>query len=354
MGFLDFLSSVFLKKEPSPSTFVKRQQQAPLQYPNNNQSRHSDMYAYQNQNTNEMNAYQLNWTYEEPKQHQQPPQNGQHYYEQNPNDQTPYFQYLPSYYDPEPPIPSAEPSRCNACPQIAARIQQLEDRIQTSWQNNRELWKQLNQIQKEKIQMEASVNKESLNPYRIVKNDRLKRVTLPFCSSADIPDDIKNDPRSWDDNYANQPNVTSVRIPSKPDMSHPKKSGVHPLNNNSKPPQNMPNNPVQKPQNYYKPPHVIWDNQRKLWMDVNNPRADFAEPSQQQFLALLATQAAEKKWNEFVQRTSSGTQSVEPNCSNQMTGQFPPTPMASMSSNSRFNYEVDASHTFQSHYSEDV
>lgn len=56
---------------------------------------------------------------------------------------------------------------------------------------------------------------EKYNPYRMMANNEwtncsMVRVTLPFCSSSDIPEEIKNDPRSWDDsNFAQSNNRPS-------------------------------------------------------------------------------------------------------------------------------------------------
>jgi hypothetical protein len=48
------------------------------------------------------------------------------------------------------------------------------------------------------------------NPFRMMANQNMVRVTLPFCSSSDIPEEIKNDPRSWDDsNFAQSNNRPS-------------------------------------------------------------------------------------------------------------------------------------------------
>jgi hypothetical protein len=126
----------------------------------------------------------------------------------------------------------------------------------------------------------------------------LQRFEYPICSSAAIPGDMKTDPRSWHDNFANQ--QQSVAPVQKP--KSPRKSRVNPPPNS--PDNNLADNKEQqsaKPGSFQNS-QIIWDpnadNQRGgrgLWMDLNNPRADFAEPSQQFLLALLAKEAAKQE-----------------------------------------------------------
>jgi hypothetical protein len=310
MGLLSmirsFLSMILLNpEEPKPSTDPEMQTH-PQNFPNNTKyqvSSHpeTDMPAYQYPNS--WNDQTYGYQQQQNPQHsfgQQQNQYRNECYQSSPSSPSPPVQFVPPNYVPQQPVPNM----CNGCPKLLSRIQQLEKRIEeleqriedstlktlsdpvsTAYHDVSDFGFGVHPVAtpfhyQEPEKSTGEINPSCLiwtppepviveNPNWIEKNAPggipLQRFEYPICSSAAIPDDMKTDPRSWHDNFANQQQSVA---------------------------------PVQKPKNS----QIIWDpnadNQRGgrgLWMDLNNPRADFAEPSQQFLLALLAKEAAKQE-----------------------------------------------------------
>jgi hypothetical protein len=85
-------------------------------------------------------------------------------------------------------------------------MKQLEKRIDDTWRCKRELLKQIDEVETKKKQLKDL--RSIRNPQRIDENElrHMRRVTLPFCST-DIPEEMKNDPRSWDDNFVEKQQI---------------------------------------------------------------------------------------------------------------------------------------------------
>ena len=341
MGFLSFLSMIFLfPDEPQRST-EPEVQNYPQNYPSPNTvpSRpETDMPAYQYPNS--WNDQTYGYQQQQNPQHsfgQQQNQYRNECYQSSPSSPLPPVQFVPSNYVPQQPVPDMFPTICNECPKLLIRIQQLEKRIEqqeqriedstlktlsdpvsTAYHDVSDFGFGVHPVAtpfhyQEPEKSTGEINPSCLiwtppepviveNPNWIEKNAPggipLQRFEYPICSSAAIPDNMKTDPRSWHDNFVNQQQSVAPFQKSK----SPRKSRVNPLPNS--PDNNLADNKEQqsaKPGSFQNS-QIIWDpnadNQRGgrgLWMDLNNPRADFAEPSQQFLLALLAKEAAQKE-----------------------------------------------------------
>ena len=103
-----------------------------------------------------------------------------------------------------------QPKSCNSCPATSIRMKQLEKRIDDTWRCERELLKQIDEVETNEKQLKDL--RSIRNPQRIDENElrHMRRVTLPFCST-DIPEEIKNDPRCWEEQ---QQNAVSVEMSS--------------------------------------------------------------------------------------------------------------------------------------------
>ena len=322
MGLLSmigsFLSMILLNpEEPKPSTDPEMQTH-PQNFPNNTvPSRpETDMPAYQYQNS--WNDQTYGYQQQQHPQHsfgQQQNQYRNECYQSSPSSPLPPVQFVPPNYVPQQPVPNM----CNGCPKLLSRIQQLEKRIEeleqriedstlktlsdpvsTAYRDVSDFGFGVHPVATPFKHQEPEKSIVEINPSCLIWTPPapLQRFEYPICSSADIPDDMKTDPRSWHDNFVNQQQSVAPFQKSK----SPRKSRVNPLPNS--PDNNLADNKEQqsaKPGSFQNS-QIIWDpnadNQRGgrgLWMDLNNPRADFAEPSQQFLLALLAKEAAQKE-----------------------------------------------------------
>jgi len=169
----------------------------------------------------------------------------QQYYAKNQYQETPLsppVQFVPSNYSQSEPFRSIQSGSCNSCSEMITRMQQLENRREEKERDNRELRKQLIEAESRKLKelrqsdqgctpcenatklgvsarpsdwgFESHISSadnppipgpenklpivEKHNPSRMIKNE------WTAYSSSNIPEKMKNDPRSRDDNFANQ------------------------------------------------------------------------------------------------------------------------------------------------------